>query len=56
MPNRNYKHLMDYYDHGIKNLLYTSIVAKSASCVVHSLIEKFTLIGTPAILLSDNGG
>ena len=45
--NAYFKHLMKYQDHGIKTLIYTTIVANRASCVANTPIGSFTLLSLP---------
>ena len=55
MPDRSFRFLLNYIDHGVKFLFTIPILHKAASCIAIALLQIFTMIGSPMILQSDNG-
>ena len=54
-PDRDFKWLLVYVDHGIKLCMLIPLTSKRADAVAVALLRIFTTIGAPAILQSDNG-
>ena len=54
-PDREFKWLLVYVDHGIKFCMLVPLTSKRADAVAVALLKIFTTIGAPAILQSDNG-
>jgi hypothetical protein len=55
MPDRIFKYLLNYIDHGVKKLTSIPLAAKRATSVAVALLTIFTKQGPPSILQSDNG-
>ena len=55
MPNGDFKYLLNYIDHCVKNLTIISLVSKRASNVALALLHFHTEQGPPTILQTDNG-
>ena len=54
-PDKGFKFLLNYQDHGIKLYDNRPLESKRAVAVAFALLDIFTMIGAPAILQSDNG-
>ena len=54
-PDRDFKWLLVYVDHGIKFCQLVPLTSKRADGVAVALLKIFSTIGAPAILQSDNG-
>ena len=55
MPVGAFKFLLNYIDHGVKELTSIPLTSKRASSVAFALLTIFTDQGPPSILQSDNG-
>lgn len=54
-PDKNYKWLLNYQDHGIKFYFLRPLTSKRAAEVALELLKIFLEVGYPNILRSDNG-
>ena len=54
-PDERFKYILVYQDHGIKFADCISLESKRSISVAFALLDIFTLIGTPAVLQTDNG-
>jgi hypothetical protein len=55
MPNGDFRFLLNYLNHGVKFIFCIPLKRKQVGCIAISLLEIFTIIGSPMILQSDNG-
>nr|XP_024215912.1 KRAB-A domain-containing protein 2-like isoform X1 [Halyomorpha halys] len=54
-PDKDFKFILAYQDHLTKFVVLRALKTKMAAEVCEHIIDIFTLLGAPSILLSDNG-